>query len=197
MLYKLSKESRVYGLLTLLLVVSMAAVPTAANAQEKACVISDSGKKVCGKLVKDGDEAQTNISSQSIVTVSYPGSMVANVQLLKCSRKSSVVSCKFSVNMTDKERGGGYSMDFYSASGTKISQATDNRGEDYIADKVIIGKSESKTYLSSPMVKDQPISITVSFKIPPDINTIKTLSFLTGNEYKYNAASFSNINISR
>jgi len=196
MLYKLSKESKIYGLLTLLLVFSIAAIPTSANAQEKACVIIDSGKKVCGKLVRDSNKNRSNISSQPIVTVKYTGSGIGDIQLLKCSRKSNVVNCKFTVTMTELGNQNGR-MSFYSAYGTKVSQATDDKEEDYIAEKIIIGKSESRTFLSSSPIKDQPISITLLFKIPPGVNTIKTLSFLTGGMFYESAARFSDIKISR
>ena len=196
MLYRLSKESKIYGLLSLLLVSSIAIIPTSVNAQEQACVITNSGKKLCGKLVRDSNENQSNSPSQPIVTAKYAGSGIGDIQLLRCSRKSNIVSCKFTVTMTDLgDQNSG--MKFYSADGTKVSQATDSEGEDYIAEKVIIGKSESKTYLSSSMVQNQPISITLLFKIPPGVNTIKTLSFLTGGMYYETAARFSNINISR
>ena len=196
MSYKLSKKSKIYRLLSLLLVSSITVIPTSANAQEKACVISDTGKKVCGKLVRDNDGDQPNTPSQSIATLNYPNSMVVNVQLLKCSRKVSTVNCKFSVIMTDPGRDYSSSY-FYSAYGTRVSQATDNKGEDYIAEKITIGKSESRQFLFTSVVKDQPVSVTISFKIPAEINTIKTLSFLTGNYYHQSAARFSNINISR
>jgi hypothetical protein len=194
MLYKLSKGSRIYGLLTLLLIFSTAAIPTSVNAQERACVISDSGKKVCGKLVRDNGENQLSTPSQSIATVKFEN-MVVNVQLLKCSRKTSTVSCKFLATVVDPDLG--YGMFFYSGDGTNISQVTDSKGEDYIADKVILGKSESKKVLYTIMVKDQPVSVTVLFKIPTEVNTIKTLSFLTGNGTSQKAAIFANINISR
>ena len=196
MLYKLSKKSRVYGLLTLLLIFSMAAIPTSVNAQERACVISDSGKKVCGKLVRDNDEDRSSTPSPSMAIVKF-ANMAVNVQLLKCSRKTSTVSCKFSATMVDLDPGAVSAMEFFSGYGTKVSQITDSKGEDYIADKVILGKSESKDYLRTTMVKDQPVSITVLFKIPPGVNTIKTLSFLTGDAYYQKAALFANINISR
>ena len=195
--YKLSKKSKIYGLLSLLLIFSVAAIPTSANAQEKACVITDSGKKVCGKLIRDSDENQLSKSSQPIVTVKYPGSGIGDIQLLKCNRKSNIVSCKFTVTMTDLGDQNS-NMYFYSANGTNVSQATDSGGEDYIAEKVIIGKDESKDYVPSSMVQNQPISITLLFKIPPGVNTIKTLSFLTGGLGSVpSAARFSNINISR
>ena len=197
MLYKLSKESKIYGLLSLLLVSSIAIIPTSVNAQEQACVITNSGKKVCGKLVRDSNEDQLNTLSQPIVTVNLPTSAIINVQLLKCSRKSSIVSCKFSATITDMNVKGMNLIRFYSADGTKVSQATDSEGEDYIAERVIIGKSESKVYLISSMVQNQPISITLLFKIPPGANTIKTLSFLTGDVFRESAARFSNVDISR
>ena len=194
--YKILEKSGIYGLLTLLLVSSIAVIPTSVNAQEKACVMTDAGKKVCGKLVRDSDENQSGTSSQPIVTLEYPTSAAANIQLLKCSRKANIVSCKFSAIMT--ETGSGYKdMIFYSASGTNVSQVTDNKGEDYIAEKINIGKSEDRGYLKISPVKDQPISVIVLFKIPPEVNTIKTLSFLTGNSHGNSAARFSNVNISR
>ena len=193
MLYKLSKKSRIYGLLTLLLISSIATIPISVNAQERACVISDSGKKVCGKLVRDSKE-QSNISSQPITTVELSDATV-NIQLLKCSRKTNIVNCKFSATATDTPRLN--LMYFYSGNGTKVSQATDDKGEDYIANKVILGKSESKDFVRTEIIKDQPVSVTVSFKIPTEVNTIKTLSFLTGGMYSERAAIFTNINISR
>ena len=194
MLYKLSRESRVYGLLTLLLIFSVAAIPTSVNAQERACVISESGKKVCGKLVRDSDENQSSASSKTIATVKLTN-MVVNVQLLKCSRKTSTVSCKFLATAVDADLSN--TMYFYSGDGTNVSQVTDSKGEDYIADKVILGKSENKQFLNTTMVKDQPVSVTVLFKIPTEVNTIKTLSFLTGDAINTKAAIFANINISR
>ena len=196
MLYKLSRKSRIYGLLTLLLISSIATIPTSVNAQERACVISDSGKKVCGKLVRDNDQDRSNAPSQSVATVKF-SRMAVDVQLLKCSRKTSMVNCKFSVTMTDIDAGSPNLMNFYSGYETKVSQITDSKGEDYIANKIIIGKSENRSYLSTTMVKDQPVSVTVSFKIPTEVNTIKTLSFLTGDMYNQKAALFANINISR
>ena len=119
--YKLSKKSKIYGLLSLLLVFGMTAIPTLANAQEKACVMTDAGKKVCGKLVRDRDESQSNTPSQPIATVRYAGKGTGDIQLLKCSRKSSIVSCKFTLTMT--ELGDQNSnMYFYSANGTNVDR---------------------------------------------------------------------------
>lgn len=195
--YKLSKKSRIYGLLSLLLVSGMAAIPKSANAQEKACVITDAGKKVCGKLVRDSSENQSNTSSQPIATLKYPSLAVASIQLLKCNRKANAVNCRFSATMLDK--GETYSkIYFFAAEGTKTSQATDNKGEDYIAEKITIGKTEERGSINTEMVQDQPISITISFKIPAEVNTVKMLSLLTmdynGNQL---AARFPNVDISR
>ena len=45
-------------------------------------------------------------------------------------------------------------INFYSGYETKVSQVSDNKGEDYIADKVFLDKSESKTYLTAYNFKD-------------------------------------------
>ena len=58
--YKLSKKLKAHRLVISLLVFSIAAIPISASTQEKACIINDSGKKVCGKLVRDNDENQSN-----------------------------------------------------------------------------------------------------------------------------------------
>ena len=196
--YKLSKKLKAHRLVISLLVFSIAAIPISASTQEKACIINDSGKKVCGKLVRDNDENQSNIPSQSIVTVKYKGLITNNIQLLKCSRKSSMVTCKFYVTMKEAGQDGNSWIKFYGASGTKISQATDNQGEDYIAEKVVLGKSESKEDLYTLLVKDQPISVAILFRIPSEINSIKTLSFLSMDvNSSQNAAVFSNVNISQ
>ena len=80
--------------------------------------------------------------------------MVINIQLLRYSEKTSTINCKFSATMVDTDAITINDINFYSSYETKVSQVSDNKGEDYIADKVFLDKSESKTYLTAYMVKD-------------------------------------------
>jgi hypothetical protein len=149
------------------------------RAQEKACVRTDAGKKVCGTLIKDEDAQREPVRlSSSSVNLTFAEDHVLNFKLQKCTRKLTTVSCRFSVVKTqgDKDE---YTY-FYAAWGTDTSVATDSQENEYTASGINIGASNSSDRTAHKAVKSQPFSATLSFKIPNNVQVIKELRFAVG-----------------
>ena len=125
------KNKNIYGLLSALLVSSVVMISHPANAQEKICILTDAGKKVCGTPIKP--IAYNPVNSSKFATLTYPSypNEVVKVELQKCSRKSSTVICKFSIVKTEGDKNpDNYMTDLFAAYGQNISQATDQKGDD-------------------------------------------------------------------
>jgi hypothetical protein len=192
------KNYKVFGLLSVFLVSNLAMISSAVNAQEKICILTDAGKKVCGTPIKP--IAYNPVSSSKFVTLTYPSypSEVVKVELQKCSRKSSTVSCKFSIVKTEGDKNpDDYSTALFGANGTNISQATDRKGEDYIANAITMGSSVAPDYHSFQMIKNQVKSATLSFRIPPQVNFLQSLKIGTSFNGQTGIAEFSDVTISQ
>jgi hypothetical protein len=191
------KNYKVFGLLSVFLVSNLATISPSVNAQEKICILTDAGKKVCGTPIKP--IAYNPVSSSKFVTLTYPSypSEVVKVELQKCSRKSSVVSCKFSIVKTEGDKNpDGLWTNLFAASGTDISQATDRNGEDYTASAITMGNSTSH-YQNLLMIRNQVRSATLSFRIPPQVNSLQSLKIGTSFNGEVGIAEFSGVNISQ
>jgi hypothetical protein len=192
------KNHQVFGLLSVLLVSNVATISPAVNAQEKVCILTDAGKKVCGTPIKP--IAYNPVSSSKFVTLTYPSypNEVVKVELQKCSRKSSMVSCKFSIVKTEGDKNpDNYGTGLYAADGTNISQATDQKGEDYIASAITLGNSTSSDIQGLVMIRNQARSATLSFRIPPQVNYLQTLKIGTTFNSQVGIAQFSDVSISQ
>ena len=192
------KNKNIYGLLSLLLVSSVVIIAHPANAQEKICILTDAGKKVCGTPIKP--IAYNPVNSSKFATLTYPSypNEVVKVELQKCSRKSSIVSCKFSIVKTEGEKNAdAYQTDLYAAQGENISQATDQKGEDYIANSITLGNSSRTDVQSIMMIRNQVRSATLSFRIPPQVNSLQSLKIGVNFGLQVGIAQFSDIQVYR
>jgi hypothetical protein len=191
------KNHQVFGLLSVLLVSNIAMISPAVNAQEKVCILTDAGKKVCGIPIRPtANNPVTPLKNFILSYPSYPNEVV-KVELQKCSRKSSTVSCKFSIVKTEGDRNPDFFDTYlYAANGTNISQATDKSGEDYIADAITMGNS-TYNHHNFNMIKNQVRSATLSFRIPPQVNYLQTLKIGTAFNGQVGIAQFSDISISQ
>ena len=191
------KSKQAYGLLSVLLVSNISLMSPAVNAQEKICILTDAGKKVCGTLIKP--IAYNPGSPAKSVTLTYPSypNEVVRVELQKCSRKSSTVSCKFSVVKTEGDKNPDF-LDTYliATNGKNVSQATDKKGEDYIASAITMGNS-TETMQQLNMIRNQVRSAILSFRIPPQVTYLKTLKISTVFNGEAGIAEFLDINISQ
>ena len=187
MSFQFNKNHKAYGLLSALLISVIPMLPEPAQADQRVCIVSDAGKKVCGKIIEPNREDRP---SGAVATLNYPGDFSLNVRLEKCSRNASVVNCKFTVITTE---GQDDPDTFYATSNTNASQVTDERGENYIAKKITIGAAISNDSLYLPTIKNQPIKVTLFFKIPQDVSTLKTVAINIADR----VAQFSNVRISR
>ena len=152
-------------------------IPAIADTQKRVCIINDSGKKYCGRLLESNGEKTAGLSG-SLVAVSYPSADISmNFKLLKCYRSSIYVSCKFTVVKTEPEKDNYVS--FYAANGIDTSQATDSQGERYVPIQVTDAREYSKQILTVKMIKNKPVNVYLSFDIPPATTIIKTLTLLT------------------
>jgi hypothetical protein len=191
------KNYKVFGLLSVFLVYNVAIISPAVNAQEKICILTDAGKKVCGTPIKP--IAYNPVSPSKFFTLTYPSypNEVVKVELQKCSRKSSMVSCKFSIVKTEGDKNPDFFDTYlFAASGTDISQATDGKGEDYIANQITMGNNIS-TVQQLVMIRNQLRSATLSFRIPPQVNYLQTLRIGTRFNGEVGIAQFSDVSISQ
>jgi hypothetical protein len=194
---KSMKNHQVFGLLSVLLVSNAAMISPEVNAQEKICILTDAGKKVCGTPIKP--IAYNPVSSSKFVTLTYPSypNEVVKVELQKCSRKSSVVSCKFSIVKTEGDKNPDFFETYlFATNGTDISQATDRNGEDYIASAITMGNS-TEAVQQLTMIRNQIRSATLSFRIPPQVNSLQSLKIGTRFNGQVGIAQFSDISISQ
>jgi hypothetical protein len=193
---QIMRNKKVYGLLSVLLVSNIAMISHPVMAQEKICILTDAGKKVCGTPIKP--IAYNPVSPSKYFTLTYPSypSEVVKVELQKCTRKSSTVSCKFSIVKIEGDKNpDDYSTVLFAANGTNISQVTDRKGEDYIANAIIMGSSTTSDYHSFQMIKNQVKSATLSFRVPPQVNSLQSLKIGTSFNGQTGIAEFSDVNI--
>lgn len=191
------KNKKTYRLLSVLLVSNIAMMSPGVNAQEKLCILTDTGKKVCGTPIKP--IAYNPVSPSKSVTLTYPSypSEVVTVQLQKCTRKSSTVNCKFSIIKTEGDKNpDDYQTYLFATNGTNISQATDRNGEDYIANTITMGSSTSEVH-GLFLIKNQQISATLSFRIPSQVNSLQTLKIGTTFNGQVGIAQFSDVSVSQ
>ena len=187
-----------YLLLTILIVsnITMASVaPT--SAQEKVCIRTDAGKKVCGNLIKE-NETEPVSTNNSSVKLSFGDDFTANIKLQKCSRKSSIVSCRLSITQTEGVTKG-YTF-LHAASGTNASSLINDREDEFIASEIAVGAQKSTTQIGMIATINQPFSATISFKVPSETKTIKELrlSLLFNNGgHPPQIARFFGVNISQ
>lgn len=199
-------KSSIYKLLTLLLVSNMATIAIPSNAQEKACVMTDARKKVCGTLIKDTnrDEARLNAParSSSSVVLNYKyytkGEFALNVQLIKCTRKLGNVNCKLSITKIQGDEDA-KAIYFIAALQGNSALATDSKDDDYKAQEITIGNTATPSAVPLDVGNNQPITAIISFKIPQGVNMLKKLAFPVLNlpRGETRIASFSNVSISR
>jgi hypothetical protein len=98
---------------------------------------------------------------------------------------------------TEGDREEAYS--FVAASGPNASQATDPRDDEYTASSITIGGATTSARIEKYIGKHQTFSATVSFKISPEVQTIKELRFpiAENNLGVTRVARFSDITIAR
>lgn len=146
------------------------------HAQEKACVRTDLGKKVCGILIKDnGTEsspAPTSVSSIDLTSADEKETI--NIRLQKCTKKASTVSCRFSAVITEDKNSMAY-VTLYAARAANTSLLIDSKEEEYKASEISIGTQTAPDYISIERLKNQPFSFIISFKAYPSIKTIEEL----------------------
>ena len=191
------KNKNIYGLFSALLVSSVVMIAHPVTAQEKICILTDAGKKACGIPIKS--IAYNPVNSSKFATLTYPSypNEVVKVELQKCSRKSSTVTCKFSIVKAEGDKNPDIAQTFlFATDGTNISEATDPKGEDYIAREITMG-SASGIYISSYMIRNQVRSATLSFSIPPQVNSLQSLKIGTTFNGQFGIAQFSDVRISQ
>jgi hypothetical protein len=192
------KNKKTYGLLSVLLVSNITMMSPSVSAQEKICVLTDAGKKICGTLIKP--IAYNPVSPSKSFTLTYPSypNEVVKVELQKCSRKSTNVTCKFSIVKTEGDKNPDtFDTYLFAANGTDISQATDGKGEDYTANQITMGANISSNAQQLVMIRNQLRSATLSFRIPPHVNYLQTLRIGTRFNGEVGIAQFSDVSISQ
>jgi hypothetical protein len=190
------KNQKIHGLLSVLLVSSIAMISHPVKAQEKICILTDAGKKVCGTPIKP--IAYNPVNSSKTATLTYPSypNEVVKVELQKCSRKSNTVTCKFSIVKIEGDKNpDDYATYLFSSDGTNVSQATDRKGEDYIANTITMGSSTSNSNQGFNLIKNQVKSATLSFRIPPQVNSLQSLKIGTSFNGQAGIAEFSDVSI--
>jgi hypothetical protein len=210
---QLTRNQQVYGLLSTLLISAIPMLPSSALAQQ-ACVMTKAGKKVCGTLILMGtpntpvvpptqsSRSTSSKSSGSAVILDYPNDVKISVQLEKCAEYVSDVNCTFSITKIQGENDnkGAVFASFKSAeTGPIESEAIDDKDRSYTATKVIarvIDRSEQAIILF--FTKNRRIPVTLVFKIPDDVKSIKKLTFpVVYGKSDPKVATFTNINVGR
>lgn len=195
------KDIRIYLFsLSAILGMSLTAIPSSA-AEKEVCVLAKSGEKVCGKLIQPNASNPVELSrtSQSSARLEFKSGDIINVDLLKCSNYAGQVQCKFSLSRVD-QKPQPPQLRFVSDLGTEVSQAVDDQGEEYIASQITIGSFSHKSHIGMTIHQGRTISATLSFPMPPSVDSIKKINFIINNPYFNNeflSASFSDVSISR
>jgi hypothetical protein len=199
---KLVKNKLTYGLLAVSIASGSVMETNPATAQERACILTDSGQKICGKLLKFGSNNNPSTPAQPSVTLHGPGrDYDVNMKLLKCSRQSTTVNCKFSIIKTGGSKDG-LTIVFHASGSPDVNTiATDEQDREYVAKFIDGGGQTQAYYIQRKMVNNQPIIASWSFEIPKEVNTIKRLMIPAFNsfddpEFKQ-TAYFADIHISR
>jgi hypothetical protein len=195
---QVAKNLKIHGLFLAFLLTNLFLIPTSAIAQKKVCILTDAGKKICGKVVQS-DTSIPIKASQPPVTIEYKSGHTINVQLVKCYRATNKIQCKFLVDRVDQLSEtpiiGFISNDL----STDFSQATDSQNKDYIASQIMIGTRTEGTHINVEFSKGRTVSAILSFPIAQKISVIKKISFGIKKPLFFNElmiANFSNVNIS-
>jgi hypothetical protein len=189
---KFSNE-KVYKILSIFLFSSIATLVFPVNAQPKACVLTSTGQKVCGNLLKSDNSNNNPINVLPAAVMLHDPQTEDDVSLkpIKCIRKSITVNCKFSA-ITTRDR----SLSFYANANGLATVATDSEAREYIATFVTIVNQREPAGFAVRFTKNQPQIVTFSFEVPTGVNSFKSLSFsvmMTQPKTAY----FSNFNISQ
>jgi hypothetical protein len=184
-----------YGLLVVSIASGSVMKTNPAIAQQKTCILTDSGQKTCSKIIQPNGSSPDKPLHPSF-TLNFPRTDYSfNFQLIKCVRKLRTVDCKISIV---KVGGEAYAdLGLTASSGANVSQATDEQDEDYNAKQLIIGNETTISYTSARLNTSQPISIVLSFEIPQKINTLKKLTLQVEHIGMYSKVPFSNVNFSQ
>jgi hypothetical protein len=208
-----TRKQQAYSLLSTLLISAIPILPSSAVAQQ-ACVMTKAGKKVCGTLILTetlnspavtparSNRSTGSKSPGSTVILDYPGDVKISVQLEKCAEYVNEVNCTLTVTKIQGENDnkGAVFASFKSVeTGPIESEAIDDKDRSYTATKIkarIIDSSEQAIILF--FTKNRRIPVTLVFKIPDDVKSIKKLTFpVIYGKSDPKVATFSNINIGR
>jgi hypothetical protein len=173
-----------------------------AISQQRACILTDSGQKICGKLLQFGSNNNPSTPAQSSVTLHGPNrDYDVNMKLIKCSRQSTTVNCKFSIVKTGGSRDGLTIVLKASGSSDENTIATDEQDREYVAKFIDGGGQTQASYIHRKLVNNQPIIASWSFEIPKEVKIIKRLMIPASHTFDdpefRQTAYFANINISR
>jgi hypothetical protein len=144
----LTKVSTLTGVVLTSLLVSSHPV-----AAQRACVVTDSGNVVCGRLQPNSQ----NPSSVKNQTVEFEE---INLTLQGCKRSSSTVNCHFL--LTAKQDGtGGFYCDY--------GKMFDFYGKEYFCHQAQLGQAKGKqgTDVATKMLKGIPLKATATFRDVP------------------------------
>jgi hypothetical protein len=188
-------SKKVYGLLSAFFFSNIIGLSSPAVAQKAVCVLTNSGQKVCGKLLESNGSNNSVSALPTAVTLHDPASDYdVNLKPIKCTRKSTTVNCKFSAVIVGGT--GEQSLSFYANANGLATVATDSESREYIATLVAIASDKSSGGFSSRFTKNQPKLVTFSFEVPKEVTKFQSLSFSVMMSQP-KAASFSNFNISK
>ncbi|WP_414572498.1 hypothetical protein [Nostoc sp. CCY 9925] len=135
-------------------------VPSHPVAAQKACVVTDSGDVVCGKLQQDSK----NPSTQNNQTIEFE---TINITLQGCKRSTSTVNCYFL--LSPKKDGTGY---FY-CGGSKMF---DTFAREYFCQQGQIGEQKGSNSQYTTMLKGIPLTAIATFReIPTQVKEISAL----------------------
>ncbi|QYX30793.1 hypothetical protein [Sphaerospermopsis torques-reginae] len=159
-------------------------------AAQRACVVTDSGSVVCGKL-QQNSQKPSSVKNQTVELEDI------NVTLQGCKRSSSTVNCHFL--LTAKQDGEVY-LNCYSRSSSYNSKIFDTYGGEYFCNQTQLGQSKNEYRVSTKLLKNIPAKAIVTFKeIPTQVKEIAALelSVYLSNRLEYYSAVFRSIPISQ
>ncbi|WP_190949517.1 hypothetical protein [Nostoc punctiforme] len=135
-------------------------VPSHPVAAQRACVVTDSGDVVCGKLQQNSK----NPSTQNNQTIEFE---TINITLQSCKRSTSTVNCYFL--LFPKKDGTAY---FY-CSGSKMF---DTFAREYFCQQGQIGEQKRSDNPYTTMLKGSPLTAIATFReIPTQVKEISAL----------------------
>jgi hypothetical protein len=154
-------------------------------AAQKACVVTDSGNVVCGRLQQNSQKPST-VKNQTVEFEEI------NLTLQGCKRSSSTVNCH--VLFTTKQDGLVY---FSCRNETKMF---DTYGKDYFCEQGQLGQNKDRYRAEARMLKGVPLKAIATFKeVPIQVKEIAALKIdveLIINGSVYRSAAFRSIPIS-